>query len=432
MFGRVDFSAFLCVKFTHNIMAKVNLDNLIWKLALMVLITLLLLIPLGMIKSLIRERQDNADSSRAEVARSWALQQTLSGPELIFYRERTEQEKKDEKKTLHETLSIYPEKLSYEVDAATQDLHRAIYEVKVYTADIVASGTFLLPENCRDFQLKTEFSLGLYDLRGIEGAVNLSIGGRDYSVTEGGIQAIRTEIKLDPASFGSGREIPFEIRFRARGSEAIYFQPFGQVTEVTLRTDCGNPSFEGDFLPAEREIGEDGSSARWVVSAINRGKPQETKFGVKLLQGVSQYQQTTRSAKYGILIILLVFVAGLAVELVGKKSIHIIQYAVIGLSLVLFYALLLSFSELMVFWLAYLLAAGMTTAALTLYFRGILKDKKAWLLGALIAIAYVVCYILLQMETYALVAGTLILFILLVGIMYFTRELPTPTKEPSE
>ena len=86
----------------------------------------------------------------------------------------------------------------------------------------------------------------------------------------------------------------------------------------------------------------------------------------------------------------------------------------------------------MAFWLAYLLAAGMTTAALTLYFRGILKDKKAWLLGALIAIAYVVCYILLQMETYALVAGTLILFILLVGIMYFTRELPTPTKEPSE
>ena len=120
------------------------------------------------------------------------------------------------------------------------------------------------------------------------------------------------------------------------------------------------------------------------------------------------------------LIILLVFVAGLAVEFVGKKSIHIIQYAVIGLSL--------AFSELMTFWLAYLLAAGMTTAALTGYFRGILKDRKAWLLGALIATAYVVCYILLQMETYALVAGTLVLFILLVGIMYFTRDLrPAPT-----
>ena len=176
---------------------------------------------------------------------------------------------------------------------------------------------------------------------------------------------------------------------------------------------------------------EDGFSASWTVSAINRGRPDETSFGVKLLQGVSQYQQTTRSAKYGILIILLVFVAGLAVELVGKKRIHLIQYLVIGLSLVLFYALLLAFSELMAFWLAYLLAAGMTTAALTGYFRGILKDRTAWLLGCLVAIAYIVCYILLQMETYALVAGTLVLFVILVGIMYFTRDL-RPAISPTE
>ena len=404
-------------------MAKINTDNLIWKLLLMVLISLLLLIPLGMIQNLIDERQESADNSRAEVARSWALPQTFSGPELIFYRERTEQEITNGKNLSPVSLSVYPESLSYDVDAATQDLHRAIYEVKVYTADILASGAFLLPESCRDYPLKTVFSLGLYDLRGIEGAVSLSIGGRDYSVTEGGIQCVRTEIELDPDCFGSGREVPFEIRFRARGSESIYFKPYGQVTEVKLHTDCNNPSFDGDFLPAEREIGEDGFSARWSVSAINRGKPEDTKFGVKLLQGVSQYQQTTRSAKYGILIVLLVFLAGLAVELVGKKSIHLIQYAVIGLSLVLFYALLLSFSELMAFWLAYLLAAGMTTTALTLYFRGILKDRKAWLLGVLTAVAYVVCYILLQMETYALVAGTLVLFLLLVGIMYFTRDL---------
>ena len=404
-------------------MARITSDNLIWKLLLMVLIALLLLIPLGMIKSLIRERQDNADSSRAEVSASWGWQQTLSGPQLTFFRERTEQEKKDKEDRSLVSMSLYPEKLSYEVNAATQDLHRAIYDVKVYTADIVARGEFLLPDKCRDYPVRTDLSLGLNDLRGIEGSVDLSIGGRMYCVTDGGNHTITKQIELNPALIGSDRSVPFEIRFRARGSEAIYFQPFGQVTEVTLHTDCPNPSFDGDFLPTEREIGEDGSSARWVVSAINRGQPQETKFGVKLLQGVSQYQQTTRTAKYGMLIILLVFVAGLAVELVGKKSIHIVQYAVIGLSLVLFYALLLSFSELMAFWVAYLLAAGMTTAALTLYFRGILKDRKAWLLGALTAIAYVVCYILLQMETYALVAGTLVLFILLVGIMYFTRDL---------
>lgn len=409
-------------------MAKISFDNLLWKLLMMIVISLLLLIPLGMIRNLIYERQGNADGARADVAGSWGRPQTLSGPQFQFYRERTEQEKKEKDDRSPVSISVYPERLCYEVEAATQDLHRAIYEVKVYTADIVARGEFLLPENCRDYPLRTEICLGLSDLRGIDGSVSLSIGGHEYIVTDGGNHAITKQLELDPAFFGSGQAVPFEIRFRTRGSEALYFQPFGQVTEVTLHTDCSAPSFEGDFLPSEREVGENGSSAHWVVSAINRGNPRETSFGVKLLQGVSQYQQTTRTAKYGMLIILLVFVAGLAVEFVGKKSIHIIQYAVIGLSLVLFYALLLAFSELMTFWLAYLLAAGMTTAALTGYFRGILKDRKAWLLGALIATAYVVCYILLQMETYALVAGTLVLFILLVGIMYFTRDLrPAPT-----
>ena len=413
-------------------MAKFSSDNLIWKILLMAAITLLLLIPLGMIKSLIRERQDNADDARTEVAGSWARPQTLSGPQLRFYRERTEQEKKEKNDDSPVSMTLYPEQLFYDVDAVTQDLHRAIYEVKVYTADIVARGDFLLPDKCRDYPVKTEIILELSDLRGIEGSVSLSIGGREYSVTDGWNHAISKQIELDPALYGSATPVPFEIRFRTRGSEALYFQPYGQVTEVTFHTDCNAPSFEGDFLPSEREIGEEGSSARWVVSAINRGAPQETTFGVKLLQGVSQYQQTTRTAKYGILIILLVFVAGLAVELVGKKSIHIIQYVVIGLSLVLFYALLLSFSELMAFWLAWLLAAGMTTAALTGYFRGILKDRTAWLLGALVALAYVVCFILLQMETYALVAGTLVLFVILVGIMYFTRDLRPGSPEKAD
>ena len=412
-------------------MAKLFFDKLLWKIILMALLSLMLLIPLAMIQEQIRDRKQSADETLGEVSGSWGWAQTLSGPEVTFFRERTEQEKKDKDDGTLVPLAVCPERLVYDVDTRTQSLHRAIYDVMVYTADITASGVFLFPERCRDYGVKTIFSLGLNDLRGIEGAVSLSIGGREYSVTQGGNGQVSQQIELDPACFGSGQTVPFEIRFRTRGSQGLYFKPFGEVTEVRLRGDCPSPSFDGDFLPSEREVREDGFSASWTVSAINRGRPDETSFGVKLLQGVSQYQQTTRSAKYGILIILLVFVAGLAVELVGKKRIHLIQYLVIGLSLVLFYALLLAFSELMAFWLAYLLAAGMTTAALTGYFRGILKDRTAWLLGCLVAIAYIVCYILLQMETYALVAGTLVLFVILVGIMYFTRDL-RPALSPTE
>ena len=405
-------------------MATKKSNSLLLKIIFMVVLSLLLLIPLGMVKSQIRDREQSADEARAEVAGSWGREQTLSGPRLSFSRALTDEEKAVEKNgntRIYET--VHPTRLHYDVEARTQKLHRSIYDVMVYTADIVISGVFRLSEKYLDFSKETELALYLSDLRGIEGAVSLSLDGRDYSVTQGGVESVRQAVELPKDAFGTDRPVPFEIRMRLRGSEAIYFRPVGDLTEVNLRADCPTPSFDGDFLPADRQVEEDGFEASWTVSAINRGRPEGTRFGVKLLPALSQYQQTTRTAKYGILIILLVFVAGLAVEFVFKKSIHIIQYLVIGLSLVLFYALLLSFSELMAFWLAYLLAAAMTTAALTGYFRGILKDRTAWLLGALVALAYVVCYILLQMKTFALLAGTLVLFVILVGIMYFTSDL---------
>ena len=118
-------------------------------------------------------------------------------------------------------------------------------------------------------------------------------------------------------------------------------------------------------------------------------------------------------------------------EFVTRREINLVQYVVIGLSLALFYALLLSFSEFLTFGRAYVLAAGMTTAALTGYFRGILKHASAWILGGLVAVAYILSYILLQMESYALISGTLILFAILCAIMWFTRNLTRQEEEPA-
>ena len=200
-------------------------------------------------------------------------------------------------------------------------------------------------------------------------------------------------------------------------------KPYGETTEVRMKSNCPDPSFTGDFLPAEREVTDEGFTARWSVSEINRGAPDDTSFGVSLLQGVTQYQQAERSAKYGVLVIVLIFAAGLAVEVATKKKINLVQYLVIGLSLILFYALVLAFSEFVSFPLAYAIAAAMTVAALLGYFRGILRDRAAWVLAAAVALAYLLSYFLLQMETYAFIAGTLVLFVLLTGVMYLTRNL---------
>ena len=415
-------------------------DSLPLKIALMGVLTLLLLIPLAMVQSQIHDRQQAADASRDEVSASWGRAQTLTGPVLKLAYE-TETLDKDQKKTVKQTTgTVYPRTLDYDIDTQTQTLHRSIYDIMVYGADVVVTGDFVIPAFYAGESLNgQQVVLGLSDLRGIEGSVDITLGEKAYAFHSGASQVdeyfpenskgtLSEPIDLDKALMNGETVLPFKLTYRVKGSSSLKVRPYGGTTEVKMRSNCPDPSFTGDFLPSEREVTDAGFSARWSVSEINRGNPDDTSFGVNLLQGVTQYQQTTRSTKYGILVILLVFLAGLAVELVGKKRIDIVQYLVIGLSLVLFYALVLSFSEFMRFPVAYGLAALMTVAALFGYFRGILRDKTAWLLTALVAVAYGLSYILLQMQTYALLAGTLLLFVLLVGIMYLTTNLNKRTE----
>ena len=399
-------------------------DSLPLKIALMGVLALLMLIPLAMIQGQIHDRQRAADSSRDEVAASWGRAQTLTGPVLKLSYD-TEVLDKDQKKTTKKaTGTVYPRMLSYEIDTQTQTLHRSIYDVLVYGADVVVTGDFVILAYLGEEELTEQVvTMGLSDLRGVEGSVDITLGEQKYAFHSGSSSFLSEPIDLDKSLMDGKTVLPFRLTYRVKGSSSLMVRPYGETTEVKMKSDCPDPSFTGDFLPSDREVREDGFTARWSVSEINRGNPDDTSFGVNLLQGVTQYQQTTRSAKYGILVILLVFIAGLAVELVGKKKIDLVQYLVIGLSLVLFYALVLSFSEFMRFPVAYGLAALMTVAALFGYFRGILRDRSAWLLTALVALAYVISYILLQMETYALLAGTLLLFLLLVGIMYLTTNL---------
>ncbi|MBO4918146.1 MAG: cell envelope integrity protein CreD [Bacteroidales bacterium] len=419
-------------------------NSLPLKIALMGVLALLMLIPLAMIQGLVHERQNAADSSRDEVAASWGRAQTLTGPVLRFVYDLEVADAKGQKTVKEETDTVYPRSLDYDIDISTQTLHRSIYDVMVYGSEVVVTGDFVIPSGYGKKDLKDmSLCMGLSDLRGIEGSVDITLGGEAYSFhsgssgyIDGNKMAVRQSnlsepVELDKALMDGKTAVPFRLTYRVKGSSSLMVRPYGETTEVKMRSDCPDPSFTGDFLPSDRSVTDEGFTARWSVSEINRGNPDDTSFGVNLLQGVTQYQQTTRSAKYGILVILLVFIAGLTVELVGRKKIELVQYLVIGLSLVLFYALVLSFSEFMRFPVAYGLAALMTVAALFGYFRGILRDRSAWLLTALVALAYLLSYVLLQMETYALLAGTLVLFVLLVGIMYLTRNL-NRTGAPAE
>ena len=405
-------------------------NSLVLKILLVGVLTLAMLIPLGMIKRQVHERQSNAETTSQDISNEWSRAQTLAGPRLVFEYAVNEKDAEGKPVIRNVIRKVYPDHLKVDADIATQKLHRSIYDVMVYRSGLALSGDFVVPEDLLAKAASIRIEMELSDLRGIEGEAGFTLAGEPYRFTDSKGSVLVKEVNLSTEK-GNELHLPFEMNLRVKGSRSMSFKPVGGITEVTVRGDCPSPSFKGDFLPTEREIRDDGFAATWIVSQINRGGPEESVFYVDLLEKVTQYQQTIRTLKYGILVILLVFIAGLILELAGKREINIIQYLVIGLSLVLFYALVLSFSEFMSFGAAYALAAVMTTLALLGYFRGILKDSSAYLLVALVAMAYIVSYVLVQMETYALISGSLILFVILAVVMYFTRNLnKKPAAQP--
>ncbi len=201
-----------------------------------------------------------------------------------------------------------------------------------------------------------------------------------------------------------------------------------------MKSKWNNPSFVGKFLPSSREVTASGFNAKWNVNNFNRNYPQEwynTKydlysslFGVKLLIPVDEYQKTMRTSKYGIMIILLTFISFFMIEIFNKKMLHPIQYLLIGLALLIFYSILLSLSEYILFQYSYLIAAILVVSLISFYTSNVYTNFKLGLIiGTFLVVFYGFMYIILQMQDYSLLLGNIALFIILAAIMFATRKI---------
>ena len=388
------------------------------KIAFICLITILLIIPLMMIKGVIKERNELKYSVKKEISRAISESQIVDGPRLIYTVEK-EQVVDGNKEMVEEIHVINPQKMESVVNVTTETLRRSIYNVIVYHSKININGSYVLPEavyNGKNFKIKMKVS----DLKGLIDTPKISLLKKDYKFDVDDSDQLYTVIEL-PKENQTDRIIPFTMQLELKGTERLMFAPSADETVLSISSSYTNPSFVGEYLPLSRDVDEKGFTAKWKVLKINKKRSEY--MGVDFIEVASQYQQAMRSVKYGMLIICLVFIAGLLVEFVTRRQIHVVQYAIIGLSLVLFYSLLTAFSDIIPFGWAYLIASIMTTIALTLYYKGILKNKSAWILGGFISIMYATNYILLQMETHSLLAGSLLLFALLSVMMYFTANM---------
>lgn len=395
------------------------------------------LIPWALIRNLVQERQYTENKAENEVFAKWAGNQTVIGPiiEVAYTKEGVKEPVK---------MLLLPEQLNVKGDVSTKALKRGIYDFTVYESSLNLTGRFNLP---KDFEKNSEGKewrfeeaqviVEITNLRGLRDNVVLNLNGVAHDMEPNAGSTGGLACTVDLSALLEGNTLDFSVKVPFKGSGNLMFAPAGQTTTINLTSDCVTPSFDGDYLPDERQVTDKGFEASWKVLAINRDYPQlmesnytnnnrinNSTFGVELKVPVEQYQQTDRVIKYAFLVILLTFAAVFFVETRKATPIHPVQYLLIGIALILFYILLLSFSEHMSFLLSYIIASVMTIGMITVFMASVAKDKKTAMgIGILLTVLYAFVYILLQLETYALLVGSVGIFVILGIAMFATQKI---------
>ena len=419
-------------------------NSLTFKAAIIAVLTMLLLIPNAMIQGLISERQTQSDETISQINKQWSLAQIICPPVLVIPYTTVVEEMigdKVQQRTSSHTLNITPENAEILAQLFPETRYISIYKSIVYKSDIQISGNFaaidkLQIENSTLHFDKAYITLGISDLRGIEQEIDFAVNGKKFA-TKTGESNISDDknmiIALNDSAFDEKDGFSFLCNLKLKGSDNIRFVPIAKNTKVSISGNWDAPGFIGNFLP-EYSIDEKAKSftAKWNILSFNRSIPDtwtdknyidKNLFGVSLVQTIDHYQQNMRSAKYALMFIALTFVVFFFVEVITAKRIHPVQYLLVGIALILFYSLLLSISEQIGFALAYLISSVATISLITVYSAGIFKMKKAIvILATILVMLYTFLYVILQLEDFALLMGSLGLFVILGIIMFISRK----------
>lgn len=456
-----------------NILERFNLwiqESITIKLISIGFLVLILLIPASWIQDVMEERQLRAQDVIQEVSGKWSGSQTLAGAILVIpYKVIDKIERKDGIDYLERIEKYYflPEKLEITGSVSPQTLHRGIFDVAVYESAFSIKTVFANPDfaalniSPELVQWKDAYMIfPVTDLRGISENPKFTVGSKEKltepannigvsvnklikevndeytarygeeTVSEFSSSGIIAKLDWKTAEDFNGNT---HITINLKGSQRINFVPAGKTTQVNLSGPWGNPSFDGEFLPEKRDVTDKAFTASWQVLHYNRPFSQQwntsneklsgSDFGIKLLIPVDQYQKSIRTAKYGQLIIFLTFVALFLVEITRKIRIHPFQYILIGVALIIYYTLLLSFSEQFGYNIAYWIATLSTVGLVSLYAMSFLKTKSLVILfTSLIMVFYSFIFVIILQQDFSLLIGSIGLFIIVASLMYFSRK----------
>ncbi len=407
---------------------------------------LLLLIPMQMVESVIHERSFLHDNASNEIRHSWGPDQKLVGPVLTLPYVRTFTAGSGwsyDARYKH----LRPQLLDIDSHIETEIRYRSIYKVPVYTADIFIKGKFDLSEtdidedNSNGFQLeKGVIQIPFSNSRSIKEPLQFTWNGEavilkpEWNSKDANAVVFRAKL---PENLINKKGInTFEYKMKLAGTNSFSIVSSANSTDLKMHSNWQSPGFFGIYLPDDRTISEAGFTSEWhtndFLSDIGHEESEliemhwfhDQVFGVNLVQTVNTYQVVTRAAKYAVLFIALTFMVYFFTELFGKTMLHPVQYLLVGFANCVFYLLLLSLAEHVHFNLAYLFSAFASTSLISLYSVSILKSRfKAGIVFVVLVGLYTYLFIALRSEGFALLIGSLGLFIILSTAMYLTRNI---------
>lgn len=426
------------------------------KLIMVGVLTLVLLLPLAFVQDLISERNQRKTEIIDEVATIWGKDILFYGPILKVPYKTIESTKITNEKTGAVTIQnktktnhayFFPNQLINKTNVAKNEhLKRGIFNPIVYNATMRFNGNFknldvsklgILEENME--WDKASIIIKTTNLKSIKSELLIKLNNKSYNFeplnSSDAYNCIGTKV-FNYNELQNNNTLSFNFEINYNGSNSLKLIPIGKNTNVSIDSDWESPSFEGSFAANDKtkKISEKGFHADWTILDINRTFSQQYNntipnlddylFGVKLIQTVDEYQQNERASKYGFLVIGLTFLLFYLIQTISKINIHIFQYSMIGIALIMFYTLLIAITEHSSFSLAYSVSSISVLLLITLYSISILKDKKfPLLIGSSLTVIYTFIFVIIQLEDYALLVGSIGLFMILAAVMYFSRKI---------
>ncbi|MGR5147803.1 cell envelope integrity protein CreD [Photobacterium alginatilyticum] len=424
-------------------MKKFLTNELGIKFGFVLFLFLLLQVPMSMIEDLISERSHRQNEVRNDIARSSSGEQRIMGPFLsVIYRETVSGDDRDYE--VNRQAFILPEQFNLTSALESFEKYRGIYTARLYQADTRLTGKFdlsLLKELADRPVVEINLIVSVSDSRGLISINELTLNEQPIDVEPGtGIKQLAQGFHktLDLSQLDITTPLEFDLKFILQGMGQLQITPIGKSTQVELSSSWPHPSFIGDYLPIASDITESGFKASWATNNFSSNISQlfelcmsesqchqldGRQMGVSLVDPVDHYLKSHRAVNYSLLVITLIFASFFLLELFQARPIHPVQYGFVGLALALFYLLLISLSEHTGFNWAYLFSALASTGLLSIYVGGMLGNSKhGAMFGGCLMILYSLLFGLLQAESYALLMGTLLCFVVLGLVMVLTRN----------